>query len=191
MFSPKKVISIAVLAGLMSSASVFAADEVGKKSATVTFKAQLREAACDVTSTTEGDIIDFGIFTTDTLSAVTADTQIGPTKEFSLNLTNCSKAQDPAQVYVYADGQASAFSSKYFANKSSQSLAVQIFNGADAATGTTIEPNKDVQLTALTKMEAGSNAAIPLKANLMLTQAGKDAKSEVMNVPVTFSVSYN
>ncbi|QIG04344.1 fimbrial protein [Proteus sp. ZN5] len=184
----KKLISAAVLASFVFAGNAFA-DE-GKKSATVTFKAQLREAACDVTSTTEGDTINFGIFTLDTLQAAAVESQVGTTKDFDLVLNNCSKAADPAKVYVYADGQASSYSSKYFANKTAKSLAVQIFHGNDASTGT-IEPNKDTQLTGIVKMDEGSNASIPLKANLILTQAGKDAKADILNVPVTFSVSYN
>lgn len=191
MLLSKKMISAAVLTGMMVSTAAFAADEATKQGATVTFKAQLRDAACDVSSTTEGDTVDFGIFTADTLSAVAADSQIGATKDFSLVLTNCSKAADPAKVFVYADGQASNYSQKYFANKTAQSLAVQIFHGADAATGTTIAPNKATQLTDIVKMTEGTNASIPLKANLMLTQAGSTATPETMSVPVTFSVSYN
>lgn len=191
MFFSKKVISAAVLTGLMVSTAAFAAGEASKQGATVTFKAQLRDAACDVSSTTEGDTVDFGIFTIDKLGAAAADSQIGVTKDFSLVLTNCSKAADPAKVFVYADGQASNYSQKYFANKAAQSLAVQIFYGADAATGTTLVPNKATELTAITAMTEGTNASIPLKANLMLTQAATAAKAEVMSVPVTFSVAYN
>lgn len=191
MFFSKKLISIAVISGLMASAGAFAADEASNKNATVTFKAQLREAACDVTSTSSGEIIDFGVFTTETLNTVAANTQIGSTKDFSLMLTNCSKAVDPAKVYIYADGQASDYSPEYFANKDSKSLAVQIFHGDTVASGTTIKPNTDIQLTSITKLDAGANASIPLKANLMLTQAGNSASAEVLNVPVTFSISYN
>lgn len=191
MLSSKKLISIAVISGFMASAGALAADEASSKNATVTFKAQLREAACDVTSTSSGEIIDFGVFTTETLKEVAADTQIGSTKDFSLMLTNCSKAADPAQVFIYADGQASDYSPEYFANKTSKSLAVQLFHGESADTGTKITPNNNIQLTSITKLDAGSNAAIPLKANLMLTQDGSSASAEVLNVPVTFSVSYN
>lgn len=187
----KKVISVAILTSVMASASAFAANEVAKKGATVTFKAQLRDAACDVTSTTEGDTVDFGTFTVDTLSQVAADSQIGPTKEFSLLLNNCSKAANPAAVFIYADGSASTHTPEYFANKAAQFLAVNIFSGADAATGTTIVPNKATQLSDITEIAADSSISVPLKANLMLTQAGSAAKPEVMNVPVTFSVSYN
>ncbi len=191
MFSSKKLISIAIISGLMASASAFAADEASNKSATVTFKAQLREAACDITSTSSGETIDFGVFTTETLKSVAANTQIGATKDFSLMLSNCSKAIDPAKVFIYADGQASDYSPEYFANKTSKSLAVQLFHGDAIATGTKILPNTDIQLTSITKLDAGSNASIPLKANLLLTQAGDTASAEVLNVPVTFSVSYN
>lgn len=191
MLSSKKLISIAVISGLMASAGVFAADEASNKNATVTFKAQLREAACDVTSTSSGEVIDFGVFTTETLSEVAANTQIGSTKDFSLRLSNCSKAADPAKVFIHADGQASDYSPEYFANKDSKSLAVQLFHGDSVAAGTKITPNTDIQLTSITKLDAGSNASIPLKANLMLTQAGSSASAEVLSVPVTFSVSYN
>lgn len=184
MFSSKKLISIVVLAGIVTSASAFADD--GKKGATVTFKAQLRAQSCDVTSTTKGSVIDWGVFTEDQIKDKKVKAQLGATEAFDLTLTNCSSDAKDASINVYASGEAAKKFPEYFANFDSKSLAVKL-----ASNGIAVTPNKDAELTLTKNATKADGATIPMEAMLLLTQDGSAATPDILNVPVTFSVSYN
>ncbi|NIA45075.1 MULTISPECIES: fimbrial protein [Providencia] len=181
----KKLAVLAVLAGSMVAGSAFAADEPSKIGTTVKFKAQLRAASCDVNSTTEGSVVDWGVFTVDQTTGKNVKDQLGPNKEFNLVLTNCSKAAaKDAAIFVRADGEESTRYKEFFANKSAQALAVSLESGATAVT-----PNADTELKLASDIEANGTATIPMVAKLVLTQIG--VSPDVLNVPVTFTVSYN
>ncbi|EPL9571081.1 fimbrial protein [Providencia rettgeri] len=179
----KKLAVLAVLAGSMVAGSALAAD--GNKGAKVDFKAQLRAASCDVSSTTVGDEINWGVFTTDDASAVGLKGKLGDEKKFDLVLTNCSHDAANKTMFVYAQGQEANGYSELFANKDAKSLAVELKSGTTA-----ILPNKDSEVTLTKDVLKGDGAIIPIQANLLLTQAG-GVTPDVLNVPVTFTVSYN
>ena len=179
----KKLVTIAVLASAMVAGSALAAD--GKKGATVEFKAQLRAASCDVTSTTKGSVIDWGVFTVDQAAGKNVGDVLGAAKDFNLTLTNCSKAGTDTAMNVYAQGQEATGFPELFANKDAKSLAVKLMSGA-----VKILPNADSVVTLGANVEADGGAIIPMQASLLLTQANGVAP-DLLNVPVTFTVSYN
>ncbi|WP_272687533.1 fimbrial protein [Providencia sp. PROV149] len=181
----KKLAVLAVLASSMVAGSALAADEVGKKGTTVNFKAQLRAASCDVASTTEGSVIDWGVFTVDQTAGKQVKDQLGATKNFDLVLTNCSKAaQTDADVFVRADGKTSLLYPEYFADLGAKSLAVSL-----ESANTPIVPNADTALKFSGDVAANGSTTIPVAAKLILTQL--NVAPDTLNVPVTFTVSYN
>ncbi|WP_265723933.1 fimbrial protein, partial [Providencia rustigianii] len=181
----KKLATIAVLASSMIAGSAFAADEPSKQGTTVTFKAQLRAASCDVKSSAAGSVVDWGVFTADQTTGKNPKDQLGVTKNFDLVLSNCSKAAaKDAAIFVRADGDASTRYSEFFANAAANALAVQLTSGA-----TPILPNTDNELKLANDIAANGTAAIPVAAKLVLTQIG--VQTDTLNVPVTFTVSYN
>lgn len=179
----KKLAVLAVLASSMVAGSALADD--GKKGAEVTFKAQLRAASCDVTSTTKGSVIDWGVFTVDQAAGKGVKDTLGDVKEFNLVLTNCSKDGSDTTMSVYAQGQEATGFPELFANKDAKSLAVKLESGA-----TPILPNTDSAVTLAEGVKANDGATIPMKASLLLTKADGVAP-DVLQVPVTFTVSYN
>ncbi|AFH93536.1 MULTISPECIES: fimbrial protein [Providencia] len=181
----KKLVTIAVLASSMVAGSALAADEVGKKSTEVRFKAQLRAASCDVASTAEGSVIDWGTFTLDQTNGKNVKDQLGSDKNFNLILTNCSKAAaEDAAIFVHAEGKESPLFPEYFANTGAKSLAVALSSG-----GKDIKPNVDTELKFSNAVDVNGSTTIPVLAKLLLTQVG--VAPDTLNVPVTFSVSYN
>ncbi|AIN64103.1 fimbrial protein [Providencia stuartii] len=179
----KKLVTIAVLASSMVAGSALAAD--GKKGAEVTFKAQIRAASCDVTSTTKGSVIDWGIFTVDQAAGKGVKDTLGEPKLFDLVLTNCSKDGSDTTMNVYAQGQEATGFPELFADKDAKSLAVKLESGTDP-----ILPNIDSPVTLTDSVKAGNGATIPMKASLLLTKADGVAP-DILRVPVTFTVSYN
>lgn len=182
----KNLLSVAILASAMVAGSAFAADEPAKQGATVTFKAQIRAASCDVTSTTKGSIIDWGVFTQDQIQTKAVKDQLGDTEKFDLILTNCSKDATDTNMFVYASGEEALRFPGLFANSDVESLAVKLVSGA-----VDILPNKDAGIVLPEALKKADGATIPMEASLLLTQAGNVAKAGVLNVPVTFTVSYN
>lgn len=179
----KKLAVLAVLAGSMVAGSALAAD--GKKGALVEFKAQLRAASCDVTSSTKGSVIDWGVFTVDQTAGKNVNDMLGDAKDFNLVLTNCSKDGSDTTMNVYAQGQEATGFPELFANKDAKSLAVKLESGAAK-----ILPNQDAPVTLSGAVTANGGATIPVTASLLLTKADGVAP-DVLNVPVTFTVSYN
>lgn len=179
----KKLAVLAVLAGSMVAGSALAAD--GKKGAEVTFKAQLRAASCDVTSTTKGSVIDWGVFTVDQTTGKKVNDMLGDAKDFSLVLTNCSKDGSDTTMNVYAQGQEATGFPELFANKDAKSLAVKLESGA-----VKLLPNQDAEVTLAEAVKKDGGASIPVKASLLLTKADGVAP-DILSVPVTFTVSYN
>ena len=185
MFFNKKLVSIAVLASAMVAGSAFAADEPSKQGTTVQFKAQLRAASCDVKSSTPGSVVDWGTFTADQTAGKAVKDQLGVAKSFDLVLSNCSKAATKdAAIFVRADGDASTRYKEFFANAQANALAVSL-----ASQGTAITPNAETELKLAADLAADGSASIPVEAKLVLTQLG--VATDTLNVPVTFSVSYN
>ncbi|MEY0302252.1 fimbrial protein [Providencia manganoxydans] len=179
----KKLAVLAVLAGSMVAGSALAAD--GKNGSEVNFKAQLRAAACDVTSTTKGSVLDWGIFTLDQVAGKAVNDVLGAPKTFDLVLTNCSKESSDENVMVYAQGQEATGFPELFADKGARSLAVKLVSGS-----VPVLPNQDTTVKLADKLAADGGATIPMEASVVLTQANP-TKADVLNVPVTFAISYN
>lgn len=184
MFFNKKLVSVAVLAGVMVAGSAFAAD-TAKKGATVTFKAQIRAASCDVTSTTKGSVIDWGVFTLEQTANKAVKDQLGSSEKFDLILNNCSKDPVGKNMNVYASGEQSTLFPEIFANATSQSLGVKLLSGT-----TVVTPNKETGIVLSDTAKTDAGILIPIEAQLLLTKAGGVAP-DTLNVPVTFTVSYN
>lgn len=174
----KKLAVLAVLAGSMVAGSALAAD--GKKGATVEFKAQLRAQSCDVASTSKGSVIDWGVFTKEVVDVTQANGVLGTPKNFELVLSNCSA--DTATLNVFAQGQEAAGNPALFANQDSKALGVKLVSGAVEVT-----PNKDAAVAAAIVKDGG--AILPMTASLILTKTG--VPTDILSVPVTFTVSYN
>lgn len=178
----KKLVTIAVLASSMVAGSALAAD--GKKGAEVRFEAQLRAQSCDVSSTTTGGVINWGVFTKDVTDSLAPNSVLGEAKTFDLVLSNCSADAADTTMNVFAQGQEAAGFPELFANSGSKALAVKLASGAVPVT-----PNKDAQVNIDPKVAKDGGAIIPMKANLILTRTG--VATDTLSVPVTFTVSYN
>lgn len=162
-----------------------------KQGATVTFEATVRNASCVVSSTTEGAMVNWGVFTTQELEGVNAGTAIGDEKEFYLTLTECSAdtQADDAVVSVYASGATSAFDPTLFANSASKSMAVKL-QAVDADNnGVLLTPNKYQDVKLSHKLAENGFANIPMKASLIMVN--KALTGDSLKVPVTFTVAYN
>ena len=151
----------------------------------VTFDALIRAASCNVSSTSEGSTISWGVFTAADVAAHPVGDKLGVEKQFDLQLTNCTAALAAGNtINVYARGNKSNFDSSMFANANTNSLGVKIKSGA-----TDITPNVETGVTLADEVLANGNAKIPMTASLYLTNGA--VASDMLNVPVTFTVAYN
>ncbi|MBN5561779.1 type 1 fimbrial protein [Providencia stuartii] len=189
-------IKLASIAALMLAAGV--ASSAMAATTTVTFKAQLQKGTCDI-ATSSGSIVDFGVFTTESVTQ-------GPTtsianKDFNLVLTNCAGAETTSgALSLYADGQASIFNPNLFANTDAKTLAVGIKTNPASGTATEIKPNQLISVNqslamstddegAATDVDGNAVNLLPMQADLFALNGAND--TDILNVPVIFSVAYN
>ncbi|MDX4945556.1 MULTISPECIES: fimbrial protein [Providencia] len=190
-------IKLASIAALMLAAGV-ASSAMAATTTTVTFKAQLQKGTCDI-ATSSGSIVDFGVFTTESVTQ-------GPTtaianKDFNLVLTNCAGAETTSgALSLYADGQASIFNPNLFANTDAKTLAVGIKTNSASGTATEIKPNQLISVSqklvmseddqgAVTDVDGNAVNVLPMQADLFALNGAND--TDILNVPVIFSVAYN
>lgn len=190
-------IKLASIAALMIAAGV-ASSAMAVTTATVTFKAQLQKGTCDIAASS-GSIVDFGVLTADKITA-------GPTtpvlnKDFNLVLTNCAGAATTSgALSLYADGQASIFNPDYFANTDAKTLAVGIKTKPATGTAAEVKPNQLISLSQtlimskdeddnITNVDVSAVNLLPMQAALYALNGSND--TDILNVPVIFSVAYN
>lgn len=172
--------------GLMTFNSVQAATN-----AQVTITGKIAAATCDLSVTKNN--IDLGTYVSSSVS--TANTVItGSSKDFTLNLTNCSAGYDSTvsgavPVSLYATGTALAANNNYFNNVDGGTVGVKLT--ADNATANPVEvkPNAAADIASLTKLTTGGSATIPMTAALYSTVATPVAQN--IEAPITFSIAYN
>ncbi|WP_272580366.1 hypothetical protein, partial [Providencia sp. PROV266] len=150
-------------------------------------------------ATSSGSIVDFGVFTTESVTQ-------GPTtaianKDFNLVLTNCAGAETTSgALSLYADGQASIFNPNLFANTDAKTLAVGIKTNSASGTATEIKPNQLISVSqklvmseddqgAVTDVDGNAVNVLPMQADLFALNGAND--TDILNVPVIFSVAYN
>ncbi|HEF8772842.1 MULTISPECIES: fimbrial protein [Providencia] len=190
-------IKLASIAALMLAAGV-ASSAMAATTTTVTFKAQLQKGTCDI-ATSSGSIVDFGVFTTESVTQ-------GPTtaianKDFNLVLTNCAGAETQSgALSLYADGQASIFNPNLFANTDAKTLAVGIKTNPATGTAVEIKPNQLINVNqslvmstddegAVTDVDGNAVNLLPMQADLFALNGSND--TDILSVPVIFSVAYN
>ncbi|MEX9610038.1 fimbrial protein [Providencia manganoxydans] len=190
-------IKLASIAALMLAAGV-ASSAMAATTTTVTFKAQLQKGTCDI-ATSSGSIVDFGVFTTESVTQ-------GPTtaianKDFNLVLTNCAGAETQSgALSLYADGQASIFNPALFANSDAKTLAVGIKTNPATGTAVEIKPNQLINVNqslvmstddegAVTDVDGNAVNLLPMQADLFALNGSND--TDILSVPVIFSVAYN
>lgn len=181
-----------LLASILSTPVAFAADNAaqGHQAATVTFEAHVRAASCNVSSTTEGGMVNWGVFTAQSVKDIGTNEAIGETKNFNLVLTECSQSQnDDSTVLVHASGSASQYNPYLFANSAAKSLAVEL--KAISANNEKIDvlPNKESTISLANNLSSEGFTNIPMEARLMKVNNTNEGDS--LKVPVTFTVSYN
>lgn len=183
----KKLTPAFIISSILLSPTAFSASQ----GATVTFEAMVRTASCTVSSTTEGAMVNWGVFTTQDLANTEAGNALGETKDFNLTLTECSSENEigDTAVHVHASGSASAFNPNLFANASSKSLAVKLQAVDTKNTLIDVKPNKDAEVTIADTLAEQGFALIPMKASLIMVN--KASVGDSLKVPVTFTVSYN
>lgn len=172
-------------AGLMMFSSVQAATN-----AQVTITGQIAAATCDLSVTKNN--IDLGTYVSSTISANAVIT--GSSKDFTLNLTNCSAdydgtAQGAVPVSLYATGTALAADNNYFNNVDGGTVGVKLTADSTTATPVDIKPNVAAGIASLSALTSGGSATIPMTAALFSTVATPAA--QMIEAPVTFSVAYN
>lgn len=173
-------------AGLMTFSSVQAATN-----AQVTITGQIAAATCDLSVTKNN--IDLGTYVSSTIN--TADAVItGSSKDFTLNLTNCSTdydgtAQGAVPVSLYATGTALAANNNYFNNVDGGTVGVKLTADSTTATPVDIKPNVAAAIASLSELTSGGSATIPMTAALFSTVTTPAA--QMIEAPVTFSVAYN
>lgn len=181
-----KIAPALIIASTLAVPAAFAENQA----ATITFEALVRAASCNVSSTTEGAMVNWGVFTTQDLANATKGNAIGETKNFHLTLTECSAADaGDSTVFVHASGAASPFNPSLFANSAAKSLAVDL-KALDADNkAQDILPNKETQMTVVDTIAKDGFANIPMQARLIMVNQATEGDS--LKVPVTFTVSYN
>ena len=169
-------------AGLMTFSSVQAATN-----AQVTITGQIAAATCDLSVTKSN--IDLGTYVSADITA--NDVIAGSSKDFTLNLSNCSAAYDSTDpdavpVSLYATGTALATNNNYFNNIDGGTVGVKLTADSGAVE---VKPNVAAEIGSLTALTAGGSATIPMTAALFSTVA--TPSSQVIEAPITFSVAYN
>ncbi|QCJ69377.1 type 1 fimbrial protein [Providencia heimbachae] len=181
-----KIVPAFIVASTLAIPAAFAENQA----ATITFEALVRTASCNVSSTTEGAMVNWGVFTTQDLAATTKGNAIGETKNFHLTLTECSAAATgDSTVSVFASGAASPFNPALFANAAAKSLAVELKAIDIDSTPQDILPNKETAVTIEDSIAKDGFANIPMEARLIMVNEAEVGDS--LKVPVTFTVSYN
>lgn len=179
----KKVIPFVVMSSFMVAGNALSAEP--SQGTTVTFDALIRAASCNVSSTTEGSTINWGVFTADDVASSAIGDKLGADKPFSLELSNCTAALAANEtINVYARGNKSNFDSSMFANSAANSLGVKLTSGS-----VNIVPNAEAGVKITKDITEKGNATIPMTAGLYLTNGA--VQSDTLNVPVTFTVAYN
>ncbi|HEQ1857118.1 TPA: type 1 fimbrial protein [Providencia alcalifaciens] len=181
-----------LLASVLATPAAFAEENTpnGHHAATVTFEAHVRAASCNVTSTTEGGMVNWGVFTSQSVKDIEKNTAIGETKNFNLVLTECSQPQeDDSTVLVHASGSASQYNPYLFANSAAKSLAVELKAISANSEKVDVLPNKEATVSLANKLSSDGFANIPMEARLMKVNETNEGDS--LKVPVTFTVSYN
>ncbi|HEJ9414871.1 TPA: type 1 fimbrial protein [Proteus mirabilis] len=179
----KKITPVVVLCGLMGSGHALAKTQ----GTTVSFEALIRAASCNVSSTSEGAKIDWGVFTNDEVSNKKVGDKLGEDKKFNLELSNCTAAlAADGAINLYARGNKANFNSDMFANATSSSLAVQLLA---TEKNTLIKPNVETALKLGKEITKDGKASIPMTASLYLTNG--TVSNDELKVPVTFTVAYN
>lgn len=183
----KKFAPALIVSSILLSPAAFAVNQ----GATVTFEAMVRTASCTVSSTTEGAMVNWGVFTTQDLASVSPGSQLGVTKDFNLMLTECSaeSKEGDSVVHVNASGLASAYNPDLFANSSAKSLAVKLEATSADNTQVDVKPNKEASVSIVDGLKEDGFALIPMKASLIMVNQAKAGDN--LKVPVTFTVSYN
>jgi len=183
----KKITPVFIVSSILLSPSVFAASQ----GAMVTFEAMVRTASCTVSSTTEGAMVNWGVFTTQELADKEAGSELGNTKDFNLMLTDCSaeNADGDSTVHVHVSGSASAFNPNLFANSAAKSLAVKLEATSADNSPVDVKPNRDASVSIVDTLKDKGFAIIPMKASLIMVN--KAVVGDSLKVPVTFTVSYN
>ncbi|EOE0525437.1 fimbrial protein [Providencia stuartii] len=174
MFNQKNMIALCVAAGLG-----FAGAASAGQNAEVNVSGQIAAATCDLSVSNPN--IDLG---THISADITAAGDIASSaKDFTLQLTNCSKDQTGASVQLFAKGTALDANGDYFNNTANATVGVKL-----TADSKPVKPNTSVDLTSVTGLAQGSSASIAMNVGLYST-VGTPA-SQRIDAPITFSVSY-
>ncbi|QCJ69375.1 fimbrial protein [Providencia heimbachae] len=179
LFNKKNLVVLCVTAGLGFTGVAAAAT-----SAQVNVTGQIAAATCDLNVTNSN--IDLG---THISSDITTIGKITPSShDFELRLSNCSKAFDgsaagAAPVQLFAKGTALLANSDLFNNTVGGTVGVEL-----TADSKQVKPNTSVDLASITDITAGGSATVPM--NVVLNSTVATPASQLIEAPITFSVSY-
>ncbi|GKX61609.1 hypothetical protein SOASR032_01780 [Pragia fontium] len=175
--SVKQKLFLAPIAALvMISCSTQAATN-----AQITITGQISSATCDLNVTQSN--IDLG--TVISGDVATAGAIASTSKDFTLNLTNCSADQGESSVMsLFAKGTPLAANTSYFNNIDGGTVGVQL-----TAAGQPVKPNSNTALTSLTGLKTGDSAQVLMNAQLYSTV--RNPASQQIEAPITFSLAYN
>lgn len=151
--------------------------------AQVTITGQIAAATCDLNVTNSN--IDLGTVISSDVTA--AGPIVSTSKDFTLNLSNCSQdGEEGTVVSMFSKGTALAVNTNYFNNIDGGTVGVQL-----TANGQPVKPNTSTTLTALAGevLTEGGSAQVAMNAQLNSTVAAP--ASQNIEAPVTFSVAYN
>ncbi len=175
-----------LFSSIVLATTVFSGAALANKNSTVTFKAQIQAATCDVSA--NKDIVDFGTFAAGSVLSIAAPIA---TENFSLTLNNCTKEdkEDAANsnISLYASGNTLTGHTNLFADSAASQIGVELSTGSNII----LPPNTQKELTNV-KVTTNKDYVLDMTAKLMATVTGADGlKAQYLNVPVILSVAYN
>lgn len=173
MINQKSLIALCITAGLGFAGAASAA-----QNAQINVSGQIAAATCDLSVSNPN--IDLGThISADVVAGDIANSQ----KDFTLQLTNCSKDQTGTSVQLFAKGTALDANGDYFNTTANATVGVKLTSETNL-----VKPNTSIDLTSVTGLTQGSSASVPMSVALHSTVA--TPASQRIDAPITFSVSY-
>lgn len=189
-----KILLAMSVAGMMCSATAFAEGSTATASGKITAIGTITNAPCDIKPGDEDLIVNFNQVSNKKLKAPnTADAT--NVRHVSIHLANCSfeaSSDTPpkdllSKVTMTFTGNQSGDDGKYFANSTASGMAKNVGLLLRKTNGDDITPSTGI---ADLQLKAGDNNTINFDALLVNTGAENSVTTGEINIPVTYTLTY-
>ncbi|WP_273802846.1 fimbrial protein [Providencia rettgeri] len=178
LLNKKALVSLCVAAGL----SLTGVTAVAAQNAQITVTGQIAAATCDLNVTNTNIDLGSHISSSVTQVGVIANSEY----DFQLGLSNCSQdftAAPSKNIQLFAKGSSLTTDASLFSTAANGTVGVQL-----KAENKKVNPNTNFDLASITEIKTTGTATIPMNVALYSTVA--TPKSQHIQAPITFSVSY-